>query len=162
MATKLVKLNNLNKLSDSIDKIGKKTLSVGLLTSKIATYAAKQEYGGVYPVEDEYRARAEAKGIKLGDTISIPSRPFMRYSFEKHHKEWTALFNKAFVKTKNIDTSLKIVGEQVKANIQHYIINPLELPEPVANSWQTIAIKEKDTILRDSGEMLNSVNYEVK
>ncbi len=149
----------LQKFADQLKKDAAKTLEIGLLTSEQATIAAQQEFGGTYAVSEDYKIRAKAKGIDLPDQLNIPARPFMQVTFDKEKDNWGKKFNQLFTKSNDVEQSLRILGNIVKTDIQKTITNANALFQE--NSARTIKIKEKDTVLRDSGEMLNSINFDV-
>lgn len=139
--------------------VNTKTLIVGFLNSKEAEVARKMEFGGLHLVDENYKTRAKAKGIHLADYISIPPRPFMHDSVVTNKTEWKKKFNFLLKKTNDVDRSLRILGEIIKTDIQKRIDNANSFYQ--LNSLPTIIIKEKETVLRDTGEMRNSVNYDV-
>ena len=159
MGVKITQTKNIEKLIKKIANQKQESLLVGFLTSEQATIAAKNEFGGVYPASTDYKDRAKAKGITVGDTVSIPPRPFMRTTFEREHNNWTEKTAKLLKKTDDSNKTLQLMGFVVRDDIKATIIdaNSLFLP----NSPKTIAIKNKNTVLRDSGEMLNSVEFAI-
>ena len=150
-----------DKLQAFFKKItsGKAELNVGFLDSEQAKIAIKNEFGGVFPISDEYRARAKAKGIILGNTIAIPSRPFMQRTVDENTNKWGKVIQKIspqleFDLTKVLNTLGQVVVDDIAETI--------EMGEFVANSARTIAIKQRGKPLVDSGDMVNNINYEVK
>lgn len=156
MKTEIKFESSLNKLKD---KLKTYTLEVGFLTPESAEVASQNEFGGKYPVTQEYRARAEAKGIKLGNTITIPARPFMQRTFIRERDNWANKLKALYKKNHNVEESLRIMGNVVKTDIQKTISDANNLFRE--NSERTIKIKEKNSVLRDSGDMFNSVNFDV-
>jgi hypothetical protein len=148
-------------LNDFIKKIqnSKKNLNVGFLNPNNAIVAAKNEYGGVYPTEQEYKDRASKKGITLPDEISIPPRPFMQTTFVNNENKWGKLFTNAALENNwNIENSLNILGSQIRLDIRDTIENG----SFEKNSPRTIAIKGSEHPLIDTGEMSKSVDWELK
>ncbi len=148
---------NLNTLVDKI-KSSKKTLSIGFLSSKEAQIAAKNEYGGTYATDDEYKARGAAKGIDVPDTIDIPPRPFMQNTVTKQKAKWAKT---AIHVTKDnggdIEKALVVVGAQAVADIRETI----EEGDFTPNSERTVEIKNGADPLIDTGEMSKSIAWEV-
>lgn len=148
---------NLNGLIDKITS-SKSNLNIGFLNSKEAQIAAKNEYGGVYPTDDEYKARGAAKGIDVPDNINIPPRPFMQNTVTKQKGKWAKT---AIHMTKNnggnIEKALTVVGAQAVADIRETI----EEGDFIPNSGRTIAIKDGDNPLIDTGEMSKSIAWEI-
>ena len=159
MKVEIKRVTNLKKLADKIKNQKNLILHVGFLDAKHAEIATKLEFGGIYPVEQEYKDRALAKGIHLGNTIDIPPRPFMQVTVTEQKDIWKQKLAKLIKKTLDGKQSLNILGEIVKSDIQATMINANSLFQ--ANSLRTQAIKEKDTVLRDTGDLMNSINYEV-
>lgn len=148
---------NLNALIDKI-KSSKKTLNIGFLNSKEAEIAAKNEYGGTFPTDDEYKARGAAKGIDVPDEITIPPRPFMQNTVTKQKAKWAKVAVQA---TRNnggdIENSLKHVGTQAVLDIR----GTIEDGDFTPNSERTKEIKNSDNPLIDTGEMSKSIAWEV-
>lgn len=148
---------NLNGLVDKI-LASKNKLTIGFLDAKQAQIAAKMEYGGDYPVTDEYKARGEAKGFKMPKFIGIPARPFMQNTVTNKKSEWAKV---AILTTKNnggdIEQSLNLVGRRARNDI----LATIEEGEFIPNSQRTIEIKDKESPLIDTGEMSRSVAWEV-
>ncbi len=148
---------NLNTLIDKI-KTSKKTLSVGFLNGREAAIAAKNEYGGTYATDDEYKARGAAKGIDVPDVIDIPPRPFMQNTVTKKKGYWA----KVVIETVrgnggDIEDALDLAGR----NARDDILETIEEGDFVPNSGRTVAIKEKDSPLIDTGEMSRNIAWEV-
>jgi hypothetical protein len=150
---------NLNALIDKITS-SKKTLNIGFLSSKEAIIAAKNEYGGTYPIDEVYRKRAAAKGIIFDEDaeLTIPPRPFMQNTVTKQKGKWAKT---AIEMTKSnggdIDKALTIVGAQAQSDIGETIEEGNFAP----NSPITVLIKDGDNPLIDTGEMSKSIAWEV-
>lgn len=148
---------NLNALIEKITS-SKKTLNIGFLNGKEAEIAAKNEYGGTFPTDDEYKARGAAKGVDVPDEITIPPRPFMQNTVTKQKAKWAKT---AIQITKDnggdIDKALTIVGRRA----QEDIVATIEEGYFTPNSERTKKIKNKDAPLIDTGEMLKSIDWEV-
>lgn len=151
---------NLKKFVKSLQEQTQNVkLEVGFLDSENASKAAKNEYGGVFPVDDDYRARAEKKGISLGDYIGIPPRPFMQDTVKEKGKSWVKLLSEELPdQDYHIKRSLGILGTQMVSDIKDTITNA----DFIENSEQTAAIKGFNRPLVDSGDMLDAVTYEIK
>ncbi len=149
---------NLSKLKDKINKTPKNTvtLKVGFLNAKMAKIAQQNEYGGVYPVSPEYKARAKAKGVNLGDTIKIIPRPFMHTTIEKNKNKWQTGI-KELLKKEDTIVALGKLGEQMIGDIQDTISNN----DFERNPPKIAKIKGRNKPLIDTGEMLQQVAYEI-
>lgn len=169
-----IKIDGGNGFRDYVKKMlsEKATLKVGFLENAKYPYenigvvevAMRNEYGSTHPCSAYYEQRAKAVGIhwiKEGMMLKTPSRPFMEYTFLKNNKQWVKILAKT-LPTTNFDMkkSFKILGEVIKGEIQHTISVANSLFQP--NDGVTIRIKGKDTVLRDSLQMLHSVAYEVE
>ena len=150
---------NLNNIKKKIQEIPKNTaeLKVGFLTAEYAQIAKQNEYGGVYPVSTEYKARALAKGVKLGDTINIIPRPFMKQTINNQGKNWGKTLKSLLEKDKPI-IALEKLGRLIEADIKETISNGNFKDNPI----KIQKIKGRNQPLIDSGGMLNAVNWEVK
>jgi hypothetical protein len=151
-----IKLDNIKKKIKETPKNAIE-LRVGFLTSEYAEIAKKNEYGGIYPVSPEYRARAKSKGILLGKNISIIPRPFMQQSINNHKQEWKKTLNSLLKKDKP-EIALEKLGRLIEANIKDTIVSGVfqENPEHIAQ------IKGRNKPLIDSGGMLEAVNWEIR
>lgn len=148
---------NLNTLIEKITS-SKKTLNIGFLNGKEAEIAAKNEYGGTFPTDDEYKARGAAKGVDVPDEITIPPRPFMQNTVTKQKAKWAKVVTKiARENGGDIENALKHVGAQAVLDIRETI----EEGDFVPNSGRTIAIKDSDNPLIDTGKMSKSIAWEV-
>jgi len=95
-------------------------------------------------------------------TDTIPSRPFMRTSFDENVEAIQSDMNRALTSAKtggSVVAALKTVGERHQQRIQRTIKGRDFLPK-LADS--TIAAKKGSTkTLIDSGSMVNSIRYVV-
>lgn len=87
---------------------------------------------------------------------NIPSRPFMRSTFDEQQKKWTNQFGK-LIKSGNLKP-LDIMGLQMQKDIVGKITNGPFAP----NSPVTIMLKGSDTPLIDTGRMRASIRYKVR
>ena len=144
----------INKIRDLPTKI---KVSAGFFNAKAATIAYKLEFGGIYAVSPEYKQRAKAKGITLGDRIRIPARAFLLNAFQQFLKLNTyyivlRMYFKDFSFNKyNLDT----MGKALQNNIEEEFGAHHYLP----NSPHTIAIKGHNDVLIDTGWLLSQVEH---
>ena len=101
-----------------------------------------------------------AQGFPLKKTtteIHIPARSFIRSTADEKQKEWSEVLESRLKKVFNGDLTfeqaLEQLGLKIKSDIQEKIVNTTEPP----NSPMTIAMKGKNTPLRNTGTMLNSI-----
>lgn len=147
----MVEIKGGNKLERellrmSIDAVKGKTLKVGFLSganypdgTPVATVAAIQDFG------------APAR--------NIPPRPFFRNTVKAGKQTWGADLASVMKKNKmDAAKALALMGEQIKGEIKNSIANGAYKPLKPA----TVKRKGFDKPLVDTGQMLNSVDYEVK
>ena len=94
-------------------------------------------------------------------TSSTPARPFMRQSFENHEdqlKKACALVNEKIGSGETAENALNVLGVFAKGLVQDEIVNGEFEP----NAPSTIAKKNSDKPLIDTGFMRQSVNYVVR
>ena len=89
---------------------------------------------------------------------NVPPRPFMDKTFRWYNKKWLRTIEGLIYDTMNFKAVLEDMGPTVVADIQS-VIEDLDNPP---NAPSTIKIKGFNNPLIDSGQMLNSVRYEVK
>ena len=87
-----------------------------------------------------------------------PPRPFFRLMVAQHRHEWPSAIGKVYKATDfNAQKTLDQMGQLIKGELQQSIRDLTE--PPLAPS--TVARKQFDKPLIDTGHMLNSVDYEV-
>ena len=87
-----------------------------------------------------------------------PPRPFMNKTFRWYHRKWLKTIEGLVYDTMNLRATLEDMGPTIVADIQS-VIEDLDNPP---NAPATIKQKGFNNPLIDSGQMLNSVRYEVK
>ena len=102
-------------------------------------------------------------------TKDIPSRPFMRKTFDEHSGEWAALLGRAIANGRSPRQALQLVGMRMADDIMDTIKS--NMPPP--NSPKTKARKKKQITgtggggsyspgtLVDTGSMVRAVNWEI-
>lgn len=128
----------------------------------LAHLALIQEYGRVITVTPRMRSYLKFKGLNVGTSVVIPPRPFMAQSFENNQVELESiteqLENEILTKKKTMDLALNQIGlihvDQIKNTIRN---GDFEENHPF-----TIEQKKSSKPLIDTGQMINSVTYEVK
>jgi len=152
------KLPGLEKFVRNLRE-GKTKLKVGFLNKETAEVAIKNEFGGVFTVDEDYKNRAKSKGVNVSNYISIPPRPFMLNTINNHSREWSPLFAKIVTKYDyDINKSLYALGEIIKSQVQSSIRDG----SYTSNSANTVKIKGFDKPLIDGGNMLRSIAAEVE
>lgn len=92
-------------------------------------------------------------------TVTIPARPFFRSMVAANKGDWGPQLGK-IIKSSNYDTGIALgrLGDLVAGQLQKSIIDLKDPP----NAKSTLAKKKGTNPLVDSGNMLASVNWEVK
>ena len=127
--------------------------------------AAIQEYGARIPVTEKMRGWFLANGFPLSKDkkeIIIPPRAFIRQTSDKNKSKWNNLLVKYLVDTIlgkiTFEQMLMRLGATIEGDIKETISNFTDPP----NSSMTIAMKGKNTPLRNTGTMLETVDFEVE
>lgn len=170
-----VKITSTNRIRELLQNTNTKGVKVGFLNAKEAQIAAKNEFGGVYPITEEYRERAWRVGrsyvkrlypdlfrewMEYWDkkqTMNIIPRPFMHTTVKEHGNEWIEMFPRILKRNSyDLDKSLESLAKKVVADIQRMIENN-EFPK---NPFIPATVKKgRDHPLVDTGEMRRSVEY---
>lgn len=169
MATQ-VNVSGGDLLRKHLKKIAEQTenahVEAGFTDPQYAEEAYKNEYGGIYKVDDDWKERAKAynlrapkhKKIKIPEYWNITARPFMLDAMHANSKKWGDVLKGAVVATKyNISKALGILGTQMQKDIQDQIRNGdyEETHGPFAE------VKGNKKPLVDTGGMLGAVTFEV-
>lgn len=128
----------LNRLISSNDQYVKAGVMPGSKYedgTNVATVAYKNEYG----------------------FKNIPSRPFMRTTVREQKAAWVELTKKGIKAGYTLEHTLNLVGLQMQQDIQYSIISWTTPP----NAPYTIAKKGKNSPLRDTMLLRDSIKYEV-
>lgn len=124
-----------------------------------------QEYGARIPVTDKMRKWFAVQGFPLSKhttEIVIPPRAFMRQTSDKHKKEWMWKFREYLVKVLDGKITFEQAMNRLGAVIQGDIKETISTFSEPANSPMTIAMKGFNAPLRNTGIMLETVDYEVE
>lgn len=181
--------NALQKYLEALSKnLSKGTaLKVGFLENatypdgtSVAMVAAVNEFGGTIQIPEHthdlnysYNSKTGEAGFrfvkkaKTGFTqsviipahkITVPARAFFRKMLSEKAPQW-GVDLAAILKANdyNAEVSLQIMGERIKSQLQDSIRS---FTDP-ANAQSTIKKKGFNAPLRDTGHMLNSVDFEV-
>ncbi|WP_454813771.1 hypothetical protein [Labrys neptuniae] len=146
----MVKLVGGKKLELALDEIAKnvsKASSVKIGFMEDATYPGGTPVSMVAAIQ-EFGAPAR----------NIPPRPYFRGMIEEKSPEWPqAIANLLVANRYDAAKTLGQAGEAIKGQLQQAIINFDAVPlSPI-----TVAKKGNDKQLVDTGQMLNSVTYQV-
>lgn len=99
-------------------------------------------------------------GIHEGETVEVPSRPFLREAMEFNGKEIleSGLYMMKDFTESSADKALNRIGDEAKYVVQKQIDY---YAQAGGNSRRTIETKGKDSPLIDKGDMRASIEYEV-
>lgn len=117
---------------------------------KVAYYAAVNEFGG--------------RAMHNGKAVTIPARPFLRQTVDKHSDEWgKTIEEKLSGHPDGAKAAMYIIGEVMRADIQSTIkagdFTPLA--EATIERKRDAGKKEPETPLIDTGALFSSISYEV-
>ena len=143
----------------------KATLRAGFITDDMYEAIEEPFYGNEL-VNGKPRRFGKRKAIPVAQVAMFneygggytPPRPFMDKTFRWYHRKWFNTIRGLIYDTMNLKAVLEDMGPTVVADIQS-VIEDLDNPP---NAPATIKQKGFNNHLIDSGQMLNSVRYEVK
>lgn len=124
-----------------------------------------QEYGARIPVTDKMRKWFAVQGFPLSKhttEIVIPPRAFIRQTSDNNKKKWVEQFRNNLVKVLDGKMTFEQAMNRLGVVIQGDIKETISTFSEPHNSPMTIAMKGKDTPLRDTEIMLTTVDYEVE
>ena len=177
----------LHSVAEAVRNAG--TLHVGFLAdatypdgTPVAQVAAIQEFGGTVTIPEhettiyrvigkkfqllkngrfvkKSRSNFATTHIVSEYTVTIPARPFFRYTISRHNRDWADTLAAELRNTKmNAKLSLEITGKVIKGDIQSEIVSFDDPP----NATSTVRSKGFDKPLIDTGDLLKSVDYQFK
>lgn len=132
---KLLDNRGWDKLFKEIRKSDGLGLNVGIVDSEVATYAEANEFG----------------------TRTIPSRPFMRSTFDENKEKYNKTFSRFLRSGKTIRGAFGLLGLIVVSDIRKKIKSRMT----PANAQSTAEAKGEDNTLVNTGTMRRSVTYEI-
>jgi len=150
-----VKISGGNKVKIFMDTVKRQKSDVDVGFFKESIYPDGQQVAQI-AVWNEFGT------ISQNGNVAIPPRPFMSQTVKDNKKKWLTMLQKIISNQKeniNVNKALNQIGAVMAGDIKKTIANGNNLFVP--NSPITIALKGKDTVLRDTNVMLNSVNYVV-
>lgn len=150
----------------SINDLNGMKINVGALKGEHAWLASIHEYGCRIPVTPKMRAFFRYKfGVNLKKStteIVIPERSFLRAGFDENAddvlKDAESVLPDVLIGTMSTDEYAEMVGLLLATAIQDYATN---LSSP-SNSPLTVKQKGSSNPLVDTGNMINSITYEVE
>ncbi len=131
----------------------------------LAQLAAIQEFGTMISVTPKMRVFLSATGLALSpetQVITIPSRPFMRQTFDENENQLAdladSLEHQILTKQTTIHHALSEIGQTHVNQIQKSMSTSGKFKE---NHAYTKAKKKSSQPLIDTGRLRQSINYEV-
>lgn len=118
-----------------------------------------------------FRDTGKNDGVYIADyayanefgTEAIPSRPFLRTTFDENEENWSEFFNRKLEQVFNekisLDDAISLLAEKAVDDVKNTISNRNFLPKL---NEETIKKKGSSKTLVDTGTMRNSVSYRVK
>jgi hypothetical protein len=149
----------LKNLNAKINKLPKNNiiLKVGFLDNEMAKIAKMNEYGGIYPVSNEYKLRAKKANINLGDTINIIPRPFMQTTINENKNKWRKMLDFLLIRNQPFNSLYKL-----SKIIENDIKNTIKNNDFERNPQHIAQIKGNNKPLIDTGKMYNSIESVIK
>ncbi len=159
-----IKTNKIPQIEKAIAKINGKKVKVGVFGEQ-AWLAGIHEFGCRIKVTDKMRNYLHSQGLHLKPStqiITIPERSFLRTGYDKNKddigKKASQVIRYALYGEINEEEFFKMVGLIMKSNIEDYA-RDLNTP---ANHPFTSERKGSSNPLIDTGDMINSISYEVE
>lgn len=163
VSVKTVK-NDFPKMEASIKDLNGLRVNVGVLGGEHAWLASIHEYGCKIKVTPKMRAWFAHRGFPLKKStteITIPERSFLRAGFDENAdkvlKTTESVLPDVLIGTLSVEQYAKLVGLQLSSAIKKYAVDLKSPP----NSEFTIKQKGSSNPLVDTGNMVNSITYEV-
>jgi hypothetical protein len=159
-----------DKFAKTLASLSRKAAKIGIQADEdqeLLQYAAQNEFGADIPVTEETREFFEGHGFPLSPkttSITIPSRPFIRQTFEKRFEELKKIgfeFGGLIIDDKmTLDQALELWGDKFVSFIRSEIADGDNF-EP--NAPLTILLKgEGKHPLQDSGRLQQALKTVVE
>ena len=158
------KLNKFPEMQSRIDNLNGKKINVGV-AGENGWLAGIHEYGCKITITPKMRAWLRANGLPVRAStthITIPERSFLRSGFDNCHNEVSKKIEKFLALAIDGKMSeqefLNTTGTLFRDRIKDYAVSVNTPP----NHPFTIERKGSSNPLVDTGDMINSISYEVK
>lgn len=152
------------EMQSAIEGIDGKKISVGV-TGEQAWLASIHEYGCRIKVTDKMRKWLHKNGLHIRDTtteIVIPERSFLRSGFDTYHirviERAERVLPLVLDGRMSEDDFFDIVGMLLRDRIRDYAV---DLSTPPKHPFTLERNGGKENPLIDSGDMVNSIEFEV-
>lgn len=157
-------VNKFPEMEAAANVINGKKIKVGVKGEQ-AWLASIHEYGCTIQITPKMRAWLHRNGLHVKDSttqIVIPERAFLRTGFDENHNEVISKVENVLplLLAGSIDenTFYNLIGTLLRDKIKDYAV---ELNSP-PNHQFTIARKGSSNPLVDTGDMINSIEFEVE
>lgn len=158
------KKNLLPTMEAAVKSLNGRKVTVGISGADNAYLAMIHEYGCKIQVTDKMRAYLHQHGLHLKDNttvITIPERSFLRNGYDENRAQVlssarTAL-DAVMVGEMEPEKYLEMIGLLLSSAIKDYAVS-LNTPP---NHPYTVAQKGSSNPLVDTGDMIESITYEV-
>lgn len=161
---KVVK-NQFPSMEAAIKELNGTKINVGCLEGESAWLASIHEYGCNIPVTPKMRAWLHNQGVHLKPAttvIVIPERSFLRGGFDQHADEVLdnadTVLGDVINGNMSVETYEEMIGLTMASKIKEFA---RDLKSP-PNSPLTAEWKGSSNPLVDTGDMINSITYEVE
>lgn len=124
-----------------------------------------QEFGARIPVTDKMRKWFAVQGFPLSKNkteIIIPPRAFLRKTADNNRNKWMESFARYLIKVLDGKMTLETAFNKLGVIIQGDIKETISTFSDPPNSPMTIAMKGFNAPLRNTGIMLDTVDFEVE
>lgn len=152
------------KMQKSVENLNGLRVNVGVLGGEHAWLASIHEYGCRIKVTPKMRAFLHSKGLHLKKStteIVIPERSFLRSGFDENAdkivKATESVLPDVMIGTLSVEQYAKLIGLQLASAIKEYAV---DLKNPPNHPF-TKSQKKSSNPLVDTGNMINSITYEV-
>ena len=158
------KKNLLPGMEAAVKSLNGRKVTVGVSGADNAYLAMIHEYGCKIQVTDKMRAYLNQHGLHLKAStseITIPERSFLRTGYDQNRDQVLASARAALdavmIGTMEPEKYLEMVGLLLSSAIKDYAVS-LNTPP---NHPYTVAQKGSSNPLVDTGDMIESITYEV-
>lgn len=158
------KKNRFPEMERAVAELNGRRVNVGV-SGEHAWLAGIHEYGCKIQVTDKMRAYLHSQGLHLKPTtqyVTIPERAFLRNGFDENKdkviKETEPALSAVLDGSLDSDAFLIMVGQILASDIKNYA---QQLDSPPLHPF-TVKQKGSSNPLADTGDMIESITYEVE
>ncbi len=156
-------VNKLPEVSNALETLGGRKVTIGALKGSNAWLAGIHEYGCNIPVTPKMRRFLHAQGLHLKDStkyIRIPERSFLRNGHDENAdrvmKQTERAISQVIAGKMSVDKMLDLCGEQFATAIKTYM---RDLSSP-GNHPYTVDQKGNNNPLIDTEGLVESITWE--